>query len=218
MWAVQLNTHGHLMQNNKDVVSFLQATKTSQTLCSYPTIASNSILKRVFWHIKVGDVDRDNEWVVETMTSTQKLHYVASCSARDPTKLHIKNLFCFCAFCLDEDYETYISSQHVGDWCIHLLVPTNPTYIQILVEAPNYEDEWEYGGNGKDIIQSVEIGNNFAINATLGNEKDYEFYVTCCEKPIFEVGANGLSNDWGNSFESRFVVIGGCHYQRWGHE
>jgi hypothetical protein len=27
-----------------------------------------------------------------------------------------------------------------------------------------------------------------------------------------------LSNDWGNSFESRFVVIGGCHYQRWGHE
>ncbi len=64
---------------------------------------------------------------------------MASCSIRDPTKLHIRNFSCFCAFCLDEDYENCISSQHVGDWHIHLLVPTNLTYIQSLVEATNDE-------------------------------------------------------------------------------
>ncbi len=163
-------------------------------------------------------MDHDNEWVAKTLTSTQKLHYVAPCFARDPTKLHIRNLFCLCAFCLDEDYENYISSQHVGDWCIHLLVPTNPTYIQSFTKVANDEVEWEHGGNKEYIVQLVEIGDNFVIKATLGNEEDYEFYVACCKKPIFEVNVDGLSDDWGNSFEPRSIVIGSCHYQRWGCE
>lgn len=96
-------------------MSFFQTIKTSRAFCSYPIVALDSLLKRVFWHVKVGDVDHDNEWVVETLTCTQKLHYVASCFARDLTKLCIRNLFCLCAFCMDEDYENYIFSQHVGD-------------------------------------------------------------------------------------------------------
>jgi hypothetical protein len=97
-------------------------------------------------------------------------------------------------------------------------VPTNPTYIQSLIKASNDEDEWEHGGNEEDIVHLVEIGDNFVINTTLGNEEACEFYVACCKKPIFELGANGLSDDWGNLFELGFVVIGGCHYQRWGRE
>jgi hypothetical protein len=89
----------------------------------------------------VGDVDYDNEWATKNLTCIQKLNCVASCFARYLTKLCIMNLFCFCAFCLDEDYENYISSQHARDWRIHLLVPTNLTYIQSLAEAANDEDE-----------------------------------------------------------------------------
>ncbi len=84
-------------------------------------------MKRVFGHVKVGDVDFDDEWATKNLTCIQKLHCVASCSARDLTKLCIKNLSCFCGFCLDEDYENYISSQHARNWCIHLLVPINLT-------------------------------------------------------------------------------------------
>jgi hypothetical protein len=40
--------------------------------------------------------------------------------------------------------------------------------------------------------------------------------VACCEKPFFEVGVDGLSDDWGNNFESRSIVIGGHYHQRWG--
>jgi hypothetical protein len=173
LWAQQLNAHGHLMQNVEDVVNFLQATIIGQALCSYPIVVSDSLLKKVFWHVKVGDVDCDNEWAIKTLTCIQKLHCVASCFVRDPTKLHIKNL----AFCLDEDYENYISSHHVGDWRIHLLVPTNLTYIQSLAEATNDEDGWEHGGNGKNIVQSLEIGDNFVVNATPSNEEGCEFYV-----------------------------------------
>jgi hypothetical protein len=57
-------------------------------------------------------------------------------------------------------------------------VPTNLTYIQSLVELANDEDEWEHGSNGEDIMQSLEIGNNFVVNATPSNEEDCEFYVT----------------------------------------
>jgi hypothetical protein len=62
MWAQQFNTHGHLMQNDEDAVNFLQVTRIGRTLCSYPIVVSYSRFKRVFWHVKVGDVDCDNEW------------------------------------------------------------------------------------------------------------------------------------------------------------
>lgn len=97
-------------------------------------------------------------------------------------------------------------------------MPTNPTYIQSFVEIANDEDEWEHGGNGEDILQSLEIGDNFVVDATLGNEEDCEFYVTYCKKLIFEVSADGLNNDWGNSFELGYIVIGGRYYQRWDYE
>jgi hypothetical protein len=40
--------------------------------------------------------------------------------------------------------------------------------------------------------------------------------VACCEKPLFEVGVDGLNDDWGKFFEPWLVVIGGHYYQRWG--
>ncbi len=55
----QLNAHGHLMQNVKDVVHFLQTTKTNHDISSYATISSCP-LKQVFWHIKESDVDYEN--------------------------------------------------------------------------------------------------------------------------------------------------------------
>jgi hypothetical protein len=51
------------MGNVEDVASFFQETKIGRALCSYLTIALNSPLKRVFWHVKVGDVDCDNKWI-----------------------------------------------------------------------------------------------------------------------------------------------------------
>jgi hypothetical protein len=77
---------------------------------------------------------------------------VASCSRRDPTKLAIKDLSCFCAFCIDEDYERCIFLHHVGDWRIYFIVPLNPAYIQNVVERVYENDGWEYGGNGDEII------------------------------------------------------------------
>ncbi len=38
------------------------------------------------------------------------------------------------------------------------------------------------------------------MNVALGNEGGCEFYVTCYEKPLFEVSVDGLSDDWGNNF------------------
>jgi hypothetical protein len=68
---------------------------------------------------------------------------VASCSRKDPTKLAIKNLSCFCAFYIDEDYERCKSLHHVGIWKVHFIVPLNPKYIQSVAEAANEEDDWK---------------------------------------------------------------------------
>jgi hypothetical protein len=59
-------------------------------------------------------MDCDNQWAAKTLT-TQKIHHMAFCYKRDPTKLAIRDLFFFCAFCLDEDDENCISLHHVED-------------------------------------------------------------------------------------------------------
>jgi hypothetical protein len=85
-----------------------------------------------------------------------------------------------------------------------------------VVKLANEEDDWEHGGDGDEIVQSLEIGDNFVVNATLGNEEDCEFYVACYEKLLFEVDVDGLTDDWGNTFEPWLIVVGGHYYQRWG--
>jgi len=216
LWAKQLNSNGHFLWNARDVVQFLQATKIGGVASSYPSM-SRCLLKWVFWHIKEIDVDRDNQWVVETLIGMCQIHCVASCSRRDPKKLAIKDLSCFCAFYVNEDYERCTFLHHVGIWKVHFIVLLNLKYIQSVVEATNEEDDWEHGGNGDEIVQSLKIEDNFVVNTTLGNEEDHhKSYVACCEKPLFEVNVDGLTDDWGNMFEPRSIVVRGRHYQRWG--
>jgi hypothetical protein len=50
----------------------------------------------------------------------------------------------------------------------------NLAYIQNVVEGVNEENDWEHGGNEKEIVQSLKIGNNFAINTTPSNEESAE--------------------------------------------
>ncbi len=201
LWAKQLNSHGHFLWNAEDV-QFIQTTKTSFVVSSYPSM-SRCLLKWVFWHIKEIDVDCDNQWVVETLIGMCQIHCVASYSRRDPTKLAIKDFSCFCAFYINEDYERCTSLHHVGIWKVHFIVPLNLKYIQSVVKVTNEEDDWEHGGNGDEIIQSLKIGDNFVVNVALGNEEDREFYVACCEKTLFEVNVDCLTNDLGNMFEPR---------------
>ncbi len=40
----------------------------------------------------------------------------------------------------------------------------NYAYIQNVVEGVNEENDWEHGGNRKEIVQSLKIRNVFAIN------------------------------------------------------
>jgi hypothetical protein len=178
----------------------LQATKISCVISSYPVV-SRYLLKWVFWHIKESDVDHENPWATKTLTRTCQIRYVASCSKRDPTKLTIMDLSCFCAFCIDEDYQRCMSLHHARDWRVHFIVPLNPTYIYNVVEGVNEKNDWEHGGNGEEIVQSLKIGDNFSMNATPGNEVNCQFYIVSCEKSFFEVDVEGLSDNSGNTFE-----------------
>jgi hypothetical protein len=73
--------------------------------------------------------------------------------------LAIKDLSCFCAFCINEDYERCTSLHHARIWKIDF--PLNIRYIQSVVEGVNEEDDWEHGGNGDEIVQPLDIGKFF---------------------------------------------------------
>jgi len=102
----------------------------------------------VFWHVKVNDVDHNNQWATKTLTRTQNIHCVTSCASRNPTKLAIRGQLCCCAFCINEDYVNCTSLHHVEDWKIHFLIHLNPSYIQSVAKGANDEEDWQHGGNG----------------------------------------------------------------------
>jgi len=96
---------------------------------------------------------RDNQWATKTLIGTHQIHCVGFCSKRDQTKLAIRDLSCFCAFCINEDYERCTFLHHARIWKVHFIVPLNPRYIQSVAERANEEDDWEHGGNGNEIVQ-----------------------------------------------------------------
>jgi hypothetical protein len=49
-------------------------TKIGHVASSYPSM-SRCLLKRVFWHIKEINVDRDNQWVAKTLIGTHQIYW-----------------------------------------------------------------------------------------------------------------------------------------------
>jgi hypothetical protein len=78
-----------------------------------------------------------------------------------------------------------------------------------------WDGEWRHGVDGDELAASLEIGDNFVVNAEKGNKKGQEIWIVCCTKPLHKL--NGpLNYKWGMNYnEGDEVVVRKC-YEKWG--
>jgi hypothetical protein len=59
-------------------------------------------LHRVFWYVKVRDVHRDSLlFICDPIKGTMKIHLICVVNKNNLNELLVKDLTCFCEFCLD---------------------------------------------------------------------------------------------------------------------
>ena len=209
--AEQRTNPDRQLQSARDVVDFLKETLSVRVPSSYKK--EKAYIRRKFWNIEA--VDRSNPHTCNTIPGSRQLHSIFAFSAADPTKLMVRELSCFCASCMCEDWENCESQSHVSPWELVKLRPNNTRLVCETMDEYENDEDWEFGGEGGSIGDMLNIGDNFAVPAEEDNDEGVEFYILQCQRSRFVV-KEAFECVWGGSFEVGNCVVAGTYYQRWG--
>lgn len=209
----QLRNPRRRLQSAADVVSFLTETMTARQ--DQGSSRNRAPISRKFWLIQEDDVPRRKRWDCNPIPGSSRLHSVMSVSAADPTQLMVRDLSCYCASCIMTDWSECENKAHVLPWRLVKLKPRNT--VDVRLHMSQYEDEGmsEYGGDGDELADILEIGDNFAVPAEAGNDENVTFYILQCQKPKFLVRER-FKCPWGGWIDEGEYVVAGTYYQKWG--
>ncbi len=139
----QLNPQTRKLQNVEEVIQFLHEWLSSRLESYY---SSMKPLHRTFWHVKVGDVDRDSPlFIYDPIKGTKKIHSI--CATNNLIPLLVKGLACLCEFCLDSHWSECQNVQWTSKW---VSKQREPQYICYVQEAM-YESWAEIGNMGYSV-------------------------------------------------------------------
>ncbi len=96
----QIKTNGQKLQNASECVQFL-VSEFNKYHVAYAYAFAKKQANKLFWEIKVGDVDRSKGWECETLNGNWKMHQIRYVSHKDPTLLQCRELSCFYVHCVD---------------------------------------------------------------------------------------------------------------------
>lgn len=216
----QLHNPSRKLQDAKDVVEFLQESMSGLVQSSLQS--KRTVSYRHFYNIKPDDVDRTHVHGCDTIPGSRNLHSIHAVSPADPTLLMVRELSCYCAPCIDSDWQSCENASYVKSWRVVKLAPTNVSFVrdQMLLGPggggnPSDEEPWDYESDDESLGGLVNIGDNFVVPAIQGNEEGVEFYILQCQKERQLVREN-FKCVWGGEFERGQYVLAGTYYQKWG--
>jgi hypothetical protein len=81
----------------------------------------------------------------------------------------------------------------------------------VCLHMSQYEDEGmsEYGGDGDELADVLEIGENFAVPAEVGNKENVTYYILQCQKRKFLV-CDRFKCPWGVGSKKGSMLWRGC--------
>jgi hypothetical protein len=89
------------LQNVKEVVVSSQEWFSHRHESSYS--GSFNPFHKTFWHVKVEDVGQVSPlFICDPMKRTMKIHSICATNKNNLLQLFVKDLACFCEFCLDD--------------------------------------------------------------------------------------------------------------------
>ena len=119
------------------------------------------------------------------------MHSIFAPDERDPTKLLLRDLSCFCGPCLDENYVNCEKKTYVKPWRVFKIQPQNVGFAaMVLAYEDDDKDSWEYEYDGECMGDLVQAGDNFAVLATEDNKEGVPFYILQYQQPKHIVEAN----------------------------
>jgi hypothetical protein len=162
------------LQNAKQCVEFFTETLPTRMAKSYQKQKVD--IYRKFWHIAESEVVRSNPFGCATIPGSRNLHSIFSFSAADPTKFMVRQLSYYCPSYIDEDWENCQNTGHVQPWRCLKLRPSDIEYVREQMLENLDQEDWAFGGDGEEISDLVNVGDNFVVFAEADNEEGVDFY------------------------------------------
>ena len=210
----QLKPYGVKLQSARDVVGYLTAHLSERPETSY--MGHRKPMRRFFHHVLESDVQplRDNSHSCDFVPGTQKLHSILATNKIQIGMLMVKELACFCAHCIDNDYTNCVNLKWTGEWTPNFLQPVDPEYMRESMLRV-WDGSIQYGAEGELLAATLDVGDIFAVNAAAGNDEGEDFWIIICTKVLHTVKAP-FTDKWGTSFTEGDEVVAGKYFQKWG--
>ena len=122
----QIRNPERQLQNALQCVEFLQQGFSNRAPSSYAGTSSRDI-HRTFWHVGENEINRESSMACHTIAGSRSLHSIMGNSPRNKTCLLVRPLSCFCASCVDKDWENCEQTAHVPGWRAVQLQPKAPS-------------------------------------------------------------------------------------------
>lgn len=210
----QLKAYGRKLQCAADVVGYLKATLSVRVETSYS--GQRKPLERHFWHVLEQEVDslRHEPHACDSVVGTRKLHSILATNKNHLTHLMVKNLACFCVFCIDNKWSSCINVKWTGEWEAKFLQPASPEFVRKMMFG-----EWDglcfnASTGNEHLAATLDIADNFVVNAAQGNDEGVDFWVVICTKPLHTL-KEAFTDKWGTSFDEGDEVVAGKYYQKY---
>ncbi len=132
-------------------------------------------LRRVFQLVKVEDVSQNsNSFNCDYIKGTMKIHSICATNKHNLTTLMVKDLACFCSYCLEGQWAKCKNVHWIGNWVLKQLQPIDIKAIRIAM-FNDWDGQWDYDVDGDALAATLVIGDNFVVNAEARNLEDVDF-------------------------------------------
>jgi len=207
-----LKADGIIFHNaSTNVVNFLKA-NMSLPHAAY-AIAIRQ-LQRVFWEIKVGDVNRNHGFDCRIVIGSHSMHSIRSMSHRNNVLLQVRDFSYFCCHCINGTPSAYVSIDYVKPWKLVSLKPCDTSNVLCDMELDDLA--WGMGSGRNGFAANLEVGDNFTIRAKARNEEGADFYILKCLKPLHIVEFDVGLDDWQQYVEVGDEIMIGWYYKQSG--
>jgi hypothetical protein len=89
------------------------------------------LLHITFWHVKDEDVDRESSPIIfDPIKGIMKIHSICATNKNNLFQLLVKDLACFCEFCLDGWWIEYQNVKWTWKWVPKQLQPHDMQHVR----------------------------------------------------------------------------------------
>jgi hypothetical protein len=200
--------HGRVLECARDVVQFCEGKFALGQEKEYGDV---QLVRRFFWEIPVGIVNRTKKWDCDPISGSRSLHCFDGFSNTLSTLLQVRELCCFCPHCVDDNPSACENVEWTGASKLHMVKGVMPGDVRLDLQAMGVGqggEAWEEGS----VAELLQVGDFYAVEAAQPNKWNADFYISQCEKPLHTVERDFVDG-YDVAFQKGDLVVKGTWFQ-----